>query len=307
MKKEEILILTYSQLCEKFGEKRKDGGKRTRQFERWRKNYSIEKMEKKNKYIVKELSLYEKTKDQLYFNYQQYVEPMIYELLLNNEEDYQLTISPMDFMLQLGLVNSNYKLIKYNDVLADRLAQLITARKQDVEDYQYEVSKLNKRVIKNVLDAMERHDLIKYSTTFIKKVVVDDIIVEQIMSPKETADLLDKRKKISKSMFGKDYFYITKEDKKTVNSILKDELNITNYYDVYNIILNKDGIRDDIVNLEYTFADKISLTNAKNQIKINKSKQGKLKEIPTNIKQNMTQKLIDLSTEVNTREQLKGK
>lgn len=299
--------LNYTQLCEKFNEEKKKGNRRTRQFERWRKNYSIEKIEGKNKYNVRELSLYEKTKDQLYFNYQQIIEPMIYELLSNSKDnDYELTISPMDFMLQLGLVNSNYKLIKYNDALVDRLAQLTTSRRQDVEDYQYEISKLNKRVIKTVLDAMERHDLIKYSTTFIKKIIVDNQTLEINMSAKETSELLDKRKKISKELFGKDYFYISKNDKKIVNERLKKELDITNYYDVYNIILNKEGIKSDMINNDYTFADRISLTNARNQVKINKSSQGKLKEIPILIKQNMTEKLIDLSTEEETRKKLRS-
>lgn len=299
--------LTYSDLCEKFGEEKKKGNRKTRQFERWRKNYLIEKIEGKNRYNVRELSLYEKTKDQLYFNYQQIIEPMVYEMLLHSKvHDYHLLISPMDFMLQLGLVNSNYKLIKYNDALVDRLAHLTTARRQDVENYQYEVSKLNKRTIKTVLDAMQKHDLVRYNMVFIKKIKTDkDETIEEVMSPKETTELLNKRKKISNLLFGKDYFYIDKEDKKRVNEELKRQLGISNYYDVYDIILNKKGIKNDIKNNNYTFADGISLTNVKNQARINKSKQGKLKEIPTLIKQDMTQKLIDLSTEEYTREQLK--
>lgn len=243
----------------------------------------------------------------MYFNYQQLIEPMIYELLLHSKvEDYHLIISPMDFMIQLGLVNSNYKLIKYNDTLTNRLAHLTTARKQDVEDYQYEISKLNKRTIKTVLDAMQKHDLIRYSNVFIKKInTKDGHSIECVMTPKETAELLNKRKNISKKMFNKDYFYITKEEKYKVNEILKKELQITNYYNVYDIILNKDGIKNDIKNKEYTFADMISLTNVKNQVRINKSQQGKLKEIPILIKQNMTQKLIDLSTEKETMIKLK--
>lgn len=302
--------LSYAQLCEKFNEEKKKGNRKTRQFERWRKNYSIEKIEGKNKYNVRKLSLYEKTKDQLYFNYQQLIEPMVYDLLLNSKGELQdecrLIISPMDFMLRLGLVNSNYKLIKYNDELVERLAKLTTARKQDVEDYQYEISKLNKRVIQTVLDAMVKHDLIQYSKVFVKKIINDDTSVEQIMTPRETAELLDIRKKISKELFNKDYFYIDKNDKKIVNNILKEKLNISNYYEVYDIILNENGIEQDILNNEYTFADRISLTNARNQIKINKSTQGKLKEIPILIKQNMTHKLIDISTEKVTEKELKG-
>ena len=165
----------------------------------------------------------------------------------------------------------------------------------DINKYQREVDKLNKRTIKDVLNSMKSKDLIWYYDKFVKKILTsDNIIVESLMTNEETSELLTERRNISKALYGKEYELLEDNIKKNnVNIEVKKRLGLISYYSVYEIILNQQGICEDVKNNNYFYANQQQLANVKNQIRINKSKQGDLKLINQMQKEIITNRIIN--------------
>lgn len=298
MKEKDIMELNYKQLCLFFNEDVKKSNARSRQFEKWRKTYSIEKLEGKNLYLVRPLNKGELTQTQLYFNYKQILEPMIYEVLSQekmSETTHSLIISPLDFMIKLGLANDYYKVIKFNEDAKQLIFDDTNISNNEINEFQREVDKLNKRTIKDVLDSMVKKDLIFYNTKFMKKFYSEDgSIIESLMSNEEVSELLSIRRSISKELFDKEYELLEDNFKRNVvNNKIKATLGMINYYSVYELILNNNGIQEDIKDNNYTYANRKQIVNAKNQIRINKSSQGYLKLINQVAKELITERLID--------------
>lgn len=298
MKEKEILQLNYKQLCEYFNEEPKKSNARSRQFEKWRKTYSIEKMEGKNFYLVRQLNKGELSQTQLYFNYKQILEPMIYDVLSQekmSEATHSLIISPLDFMIKLGLANDYYKVVKFNEDAKHIIFDDTNISTNEINNFQREVDKLNKRTIKDVLDSMVKKDLLIYNNKFVKKFYSNDgSIIENIMSNEEIAELITVRRNISKELYNKEYELLEDNLKRNnVNNKIKETLGFINYYSVYELILNNNGIVEDIQKNNYTYANKKQIINTKNQIRINKSSQGDLKLINQMAKEIITERLID--------------
>jgi hypothetical protein len=70
-------------------------------------------------------------------------------------------------------------------------------------------------------------------------------------------------------------------------------MQIKAHYDLYNIIINEVGIRQDIVGMNYTYKELDSGVNRESVNKINKSNQGDLRKIDAFVKELLTQLLID--------------
>lgn len=294
----QLETVTYKQLCDKFNEKPKNSGARSRQFERWKKTYYINKVDGKNQYYFRPLNEGELNEKQLYFNYRQILEPMIYKLLSeekNSETTHSLIISPLDLMIKLGLVNNYYKEVRFNENKRQNIFQDTEILSMDINKYQREVDKLNKRTIKDVLNSMKSKDLIWYYDKFVKKILTsDNIIVESLMTNEETSELLTERRNISKALYGKEYELLEDNIKRNnVNIEVKKRLGLISYYSVYEIILNQQGICEDVKNNNYFYANQQQLANVKNQIRINKSKQGDLKLINQMQKEIITNRIIN--------------
>lgn len=301
----------YNDLCLFFEENQfKNGGSKHRQFERWRKNYNIEKVPNKNEYILYELTKVELNNEQKYFSYQQYIEPMLYKLLLKSkEENHKINYSITDLMYALYLVNSDYKYAKYNQ---KDFSELLTGTYDlELDDYMYETYKMIKRIILKILDSMVKKDMIHYTKILMKanKYFSNGEYFTKIqeMSNKEIQSLITLRSNLSViNGEQKEFLKLPYYKRKEINKKIAEEMNISYYFETFEIVINKEGLARTIKNNSYSYNQLGIIINNNMQIKINKSLQGDLKNIIKENKELYTDALINRNKDYKLREKIKN-
>ena len=292
----------YKELCALMGEKVTNGGFRTRQFEKWRTEYEIDKAQGTNRYTVRKLSLTEKQDVAKRFSYQQYLEPMLYKLLVNSKHgnEYSVDYSMIDLMYDLYLVNGNYKDAKYkaNQTL---LCDYFLWGETELNSYTFETYKMFKKIIKDIFKSMQSRSIITITEIYTKvnKLVINNVekITTTKMTDNEVSTMLKHRRRITLEKYNCDkYESLSYFKRQKVDEIVSEKMGISWFYTNYHIILNKCGAKEIIKNNNYEFTYLGTLVNNKTQEKINKSVQGDLRTMVRADKLSMTDTLINKNT-----------
>ena len=304
--------MSYKQLCEMFEEEPKtNGGKRKRQMEQWNKLLNIEKLPNRNLYAVRKYTPSERNEMNVFNSLRSMIEPLLYKQLLiyaKDEKAYEFDMG--ELIYNFSLINQNYKTGRYNkekiegiiidqsekaNVTLDYCDRLL---QDDINDYYKEVDKLLRRAVIDVLTDMEDKRLIIVNKSFGKiieqRLENGDIINRKVKMDKEELKLfLEYSTTLSKRKYKKDYNKLNYYEKKNIDILLNEKMNIKAHYDLYNIIINEVGIKQDIVGMNYTYKELDSGVNRESVNKINKSNQGDLRKIDVFVKELLTQLLID--------------
>lgn len=290
----DIMVMNYTELCSFFNEEKQKSRKKELQFNRWRKEYSIVKIEGKNQYAVRKLLTVEqarKLSEKKRYSYVQVIEPIIYDLLKNaktNEVTGYYVVKPVELMENIGLTNVLYPRLNDENIFKRAMTEYGLTSK-DLNNFKKEVYSLNDRTIKRVLTAMFKKDLLTWNKVFAVRIGN----VEKTLSPHETTALQNLRKNLSFARYGKDFFALEDEQKGEINEDIKQQLGYDSYYLVYEMTLNHEGIVDDIARGNYTYATNKMLVNEQTKLKIKQSTQGELKGIDDKDVNKMVDVFID--------------
>ena len=151
--------MNYGELCDFFKEEKKRSGRtRQLQFNRWRKEYNIDKIEGKNRYIVKrktykEIKVYNSKRKNAQFA--TLLTPIIYTTLMNSEENV-LDLPILEKQMAFSLVNSKFALS--HKVIAEEIGVDV----KDLCAFKEAIWKMNNRTMNNVINSMvKKHIIIK--------------------------------------------------------------------------------------------------------------------------------------------------
>lgn len=266
----------YGQLKSIFGIENKSGEQTIKDIS---KKYVIKKVKRGVYKIVRELTDIEKIEINTYYKNKDYIEPMIYYMLLNTTEN-SITMDMHEIMEEVEIVNKDFHYIKYH---INECSDMIGLdNKATLKLFTKESEPMLKRIIKDVLHEMEDKQLIKVNEIPILAYKILNAETNKWFTKtveiKEDVDiqkLLETKRIILQNEFG-----IDKEsdlnyyDIGLFRDFIAKEYNASYFYYQYNIILNKKGLAicqdTDILQLKQSFNNYI-------QDKIRKSKQGDLK------------------------------
>lgn len=292
----------YKELCELMDENFKKSNERTRQFERWRLEYGIDKLQGTNRYTVRSLSLSEKQNVAKRFSYQQYLEPMLYKLLVNSKHgsEYSIDYSMIDLMYDLYLVNGNYKDAKYK-ANQSLLCDYFNWGETELNSYTFETYKMFKKIIKDIFKSMQDRSIITITEIYTKvnKLQINNIekITTTKMTDSEVSTMLKYRRQITLEKYNCDkYEFLSYFKRQKVDELVSGKMKISWFYTNYHIILNKCGAKEIIKNNNYEFTYLGTLINNKTQEKVNRSVQGDLRTMVRADKISMTDILINKNT-----------
>lgn len=301
MKKER---LKYSQLCEKFNENEKPRGlRRDRQFERWRREWHIERDGNSYYYIVYPLNMKDKlvlTKNNNIVNIsnKDYLEPMIFEQMSKNTDEYW-DATPLERQQALGLVNDDYRITlseTQKQIFANDNNMLVA----DVSTFGQMVYEINRVTITNIRDGMKKKGYLNYEKAFKIRyksdnpnVVNNDIYVtgEQMQEIENCRNEMTRI--ITNGRLNTFYSVRDKELREQIREAVNEQLGLDYHTDAerwwkdnksINIAFNKD----------YSYKLNKIRVNENNQMKIYKSKRGGLKDIGNITKSKLIDCFIDI-------------
>jgi hypothetical protein len=285
--------LNYDQLCKKFGEEKKEkGNRRAKQFEKWRREWYIDKIKGKNKYLVRPLSLKEKQSANIVnFSYQKLIEPMVYDLCSNAEGKF-IDTTYLEQQELLGLVNPEFKYIKQ---LAVVMAEEIGVKVEELKNFKAEAQKLNQVTISNVIKSMVRKGILNTEKIFKVKYKGDEewtsLTGDQMQEVEDYRNYITRVLTDEKSKY---FVNIKDEDKrKTIFNAVNDHFGFECCYDGERWWLDKDTIKI-VFEDSYSFLLNKLKVNENNQIKISRSTRGNLKHINSHDKNVMIDKTIKI-------------
>lgn len=278
MKKNEIKEMTYRELCQMFNEEVKKGGKaKTEQFSRWRKSYSIEKLEGKNLYKVKPLSTLEKALiPNSATSYLKQLRKIVFDYLTKHDH---IVTSIEDLMEEFYLVNENFFnngawFVKTNTGF------------NDVENYKVirnEIKRITTQAIRGILHEMQNSGIILLYEAF--EIVIDkgDNVEEtKIIEKDDNCVILRLRNEFTKDMFGSDYYErLNLEEKCEVNERVNKELGLKYHRSILEIYSDPVTIERLLKkgDVYLTGKEDAKIMNELSQLKVLTSNQGKLKEL----------------------------
>lgn len=301
----QIKRYNYKGLCDFFGEEpASNGGSRKKQIERWKKQFHIEKIQHKNLYELREYNSKEVRETKDYYSCKKCIEPLLYQMLLKeNVNNNSITKDMGELMYELCLINDNYNKGRYNkDVILNYLIDeegkanitlaIMSKLENDINNYYYETYKIIKRVVIDVLNKMVRDKSIFYTKTYGKIITDENNLKRKMqMTNSEISTMITLQKDISNNIYNLEYADLSYYKKKNVDKKVCEEMNITDIYDLYNIILNQKGLKMDYDKL--CLEDIKGFTNRSMVSKINLSRQGTLKDIQDDIQVALTKINID--------------
>lgn len=302
-------IYTYRELCELFGEPILSGSNQRTQLKKWRQKYDIEQCAK-NRYIIhKEYNDVEIVEHQTYFKSKQYVSAILCTLL-NNMPNNIISVNMGQLLEILNMVNKNFRQAKYNPNLIMPL--VLEPKESDIYDlplFIENVEKMSKRIVKDVLKDMEERRLIMqidYIPMLAYKIKTDeDYYVTQVHeadNEKERPIFVEAQRQVVKRFGYEEWtecvtslnYRQWKEAKELMTNYLKERLGINYFFYNYKIVLNKEGLTDEITN---NFTQMQRSFNIYMQQKILNSQMKGLIIIPANHKKRYVEVLIDSKAE----------
>lgn len=303
MKKER---LKYSQLCEKFNEQQKTGSRRDRQFERWRKEWHIERDGTSYYYIVYPLTVKDKlilTENNTIVNIsnKDYLEPMVYEKLSQNNDEYW-DATPLERQQELGLVNNNYK-ITLSDIQRQIFANEYNIDINDVETFGQMVYELNRVTITNIRDNMKKKGYLNFEKAFKvrHKSGSNEVINEDIyVTGEKMQEIENCRNEMTRYVTdGRLTTFYSVRDKSLrdkIRELTNDYLGLDYHTDAERWWKDNKSISI-AFNKDYSYKLNMIRVNENNQIKISKSNRGGLKYIDDISKGKMIKNFIDIKKE----------
>lgn len=158
--------MNYGELCNFFKEeKRRNGKARQLQFKKWRKKYDIEKIEGRNRYIVKRKT-YIKTKvydrERKRIQFMDLLAPVIYTTLMNAEGNI-VALTPLEQQRTFALINSRFELgSTYYKIIAEEIGVDV----KDLSAFKETIWKINNQTINNIINGMIKKGIILRSKGF---------------------------------------------------------------------------------------------------------------------------------------------
>lgn len=317
MMKNEISIvynkdLKYSELCKMFGEEPKRGGSLQNQLSDWGRSYEIEKVKRGVYRILKKYTDVEKIEHQSYFKSKTYITSILCTLL-NAQNGNVINVNMIELMYVLKAINDNFKYARWShDNTMDFLLE------QGETDYGYLINFTNnvesilRRLIKDALNSMKDKKLIEltYIPMFAREYYIDGKkrnSIRPMDKNSEEPHLLEAQrlayKELKYDSWSKCVEDATYLEWQRINDImlqhLKEKLGIAYFYYNYEIVLNKDGLQDEITT---HFGMMQRSFNLYIQDKILNSKAKELTTIPNKQKEKYVQVLIDSETGINLKE-----
>lgn len=301
MKKER---LKYSQLCEKFSEEEKPRGtRRDRQFERWRREWNIERDSNTYYYLVSPLTMKQKQLDSNIVNFssKDLIEAMVYDLLHKSEGKY-LDTTKLEQQELLGLINNQFKLTLI-EPLKEANANELEIPVEKIEDFTKEVYALNNVTINNVKQGMIKKGYINVEKIFKVKYDSENPIVENnfvSITGDKMQEIENYRNELTRKITNNrltDYYSIRDKDlRDQVIQALNKHFGFEQCFDGERWWLDKQSI-EFVLAKNYSYILNKIKVNENNQLKISKSTRGELKNLDTISKNKMIKKTIELKKE----------
>lgn len=267
------------------------------------KFYQITKIRRGVYTLDRELSQIEKIESQTYHKNREYIEPMIYSMLINKKSN-SVTMDMHQLMKEVEIVNQDFHFIKYHT----KECSEIMAQDNDLglNIFIKESEPMLKHIIKDVLLEMEDKQLIQLNKIPILAYRIYDtdlghIVVKKrsIIKDKDIQELLETKRRILNEHFKTDkesdigYFNQTE-----FKDLIAKEYEADYFYYKYNIILNKKGLSECT---DYGMDELKKSFNYYIQDKIRKSKQGDLKALDKAEKNIYIKYCIDTNTDYKLR------
>jgi hypothetical protein len=146
--------MNYKELCAFFKDEHKPTGKqRQLQFDKWRKEYNIEKIDGKNKYVVskKDYAVMEQEKRlSKKYNFIDLLAPIVYTTLMN-QEDNKVILTKLEQQITFGFVNSS---MQFKNLYTSQIAKQINVLPEELSSFKKEVWNINSQTIRNVINKM---------------------------------------------------------------------------------------------------------------------------------------------------------
>ena len=237
MKKNKKTLYNYKDLCSFFGEEVKKSNSRTKQFERWRKEYNIEKVEGKNLYTIKELLpsqqlKFLKSPKQVPNNYK-LLEPM-FMYLLANSEDGKIETTYSDLQEKLGLVNENFKKVKYSKEEKKSLASSLGVTVEELSLFNRETYEINYTNLNSAIKKMEKLSLLYKQDVIMVEYIEDGQVKSNALIGDDYSNFIDTRNKISRQLYSEIYETLDSERKNKVNQLLNvDNVELLPYHSLF--------------------------------------------------------------------------
>lgn len=290
----------YNQLQEIFNIYGKSGEQTIKDIS---KNYIVKKIKRGVYKIERPLSDIEKIETQTYYKHKDYLEPMVYSMLLNNKSN-SITMDMHELMQEVEIVNKDFHYIKYHSKECSEL--LNQENDTGLNIFTRESEPMLKRIIRDVLYDMDDRQLIKVIEIPVIAYKIYDseikdyhIKKQDITKDKDIQKLLEIKRNILKDDFNvemeSDLGYF---DRGLFRDYVAKQYGAEYFYYKYHIVLNKKGLTNcekyDIINLKKSF-------NSYIQDKLKKSKQGDLKILTKEEKDIYIKYCIDTTTDYKLR------
>lgn len=300
MKKER---LNYSQLCEKFGEEQKPAGaRRVRQFERWRREWSIDRDGKSYYYYVYPLTMKQKQSSNIVnFSSKALIEAMIYDLC-NKADGKFLDTTKLEAQELLGLINKDFKLTLI-EPLREANANELEIPVTEIENFTKEVYALNNVTINNVKQGMIKKGYINTEKIFKVKYSTGNPNVENnyiSITGDKMQEVENYRNEITRIITNNRLTNYNSVRDKDIKEQIRNEVNkhfgFEKCFDGERWWLDKKSIEFVLANSYSYILNKIKV-NENNQLKIYESSRGELKNIGKINKNKMIDKTITIKKE----------
>jgi hypothetical protein len=281
-------LLNYSQLCKKFNEQPKPkGNRRMTQFKRWKKDWSIRKLNGKNIYEVKRLNI-----QNVSLSNTRLLSEMILDYLSSHE---YLECSTSEKCLEFGLVNDNF--LQLTDNRIEEIAYQLQVNARQLKDFKREITTINKeclsRACKKIHINKKKIFIVEYTDDIVtanKIRQLSDIEIEEYEALRNNLTFQKTNGKINN-------FYFVKSEKQ--KSEIQSETNQyfgLKYCMEYERWWLDNQDKKSIIDIEYYNENReIANNNSCNKIKI--SRRGKLKNIDSYHIQIMIDTFIKLNAE----------
>jgi hypothetical protein len=281
-------ILSYKELCEKFGEERAIKGKsRQLQFERWRQEYNIDKIDGKNKYAVTKKRFAETSNAKLQkrnMEFSTLLAPVIYQTLINATGNV-VALSSLEEQRAFSLVNTQFCV---QSLYLSAIANKIGVEPTELSKFKDTVWEINMQTIRNVINSMKRDKILLKNDGY----KCQDLITGEwfIADGKFALEILCMTNKFAEETYGKGYAKLSKDQKRDIKEKTSEYFKFETYYSADVLYLDKEfmkimfnSVKRDFDNLisnkERELESSLIELNDNNCVRLSKTKRKNVKDI----------------------------
>lgn len=244
--------MTYEELCKMLNVK-SDKNHKGRHLKSLSMNYDIVEVGKNNYELNGEYDILEKinVRDSDYGKNKMYLEPIIYTILLKNKEN--MIRMSMPALLELfKMVNKDFKIAKYK---SDKFAEKMFGHEImffKVETFTEEISDMFRNIVKRIFKDMQDQQLIEvneirmYATRY-RGTNGKTYTSMHEMSKDTIEDVMERRRIYMKDINKTKWSQLHYLQKVAIDKKISEDLNWCFMYKDYQIILNKHGIEEMII------------------------------------------------------------